>query len=107
MGRLEESTRIAQLEVRLLDISPIIWRRVLVTESAALQELHGILQMVMGWDGILLCYFDVHAVHCGSFEFRAESPDTPLARFRFRVTEPRNRHADRNLPRLLIQICRN
>ena len=34
----------------------------------------------MGWDGIHLYYFDIHAVHYGSFELDAESPDTPLSR---------------------------
>jgi hypothetical protein len=44
MARLEESTRIVQLKVRLLDISPMIWRRVLVPASVSLRELHGILR---------------------------------------------------------------
>ena len=50
----EESTRIVQLKVRLLGISPMIWRRVLVPASVSLQELHGILQVGMGWEGIHL-----------------------------------------------------
>ena len=50
----EASTRIVQLKVRLLGLSPMIWRRVLVPESATLRELHGILQVGMGWDGIYL-----------------------------------------------------
>ena len=54
MARPEESTPIVQLKVRLLGISPMIWRRVLVPESVSLRELHGILQMRMGWDGIHL-----------------------------------------------------
>ena len=49
MASLQESTRIVQLKVRLLGLSPMIWRRVLVTESVTLQELHGILQVGMGW----------------------------------------------------------
>ena len=77
MAGLEESTRIVQLKVRLLGLSPMIWRRVLVPESVSLRELHGILQVDMGWDGIPLYYFDIHAVHYGSFELDAESPDTP------------------------------
>ena len=59
----EESTTIVQLKVRLLDISPMIWRRVLVPASVSLRELHGILQVSMGWEGIHLYYFDIHAVH--------------------------------------------
>ena len=37
----EESMRIVQLKVRLLGISPMIWRRVLVPASVTLRELHG------------------------------------------------------------------
>jgi Plasmid pRiA4b ORF-3-like protein len=35
---------IMQLKVRLLGISPMIWRRVLVEASTSLEELHGMLQ---------------------------------------------------------------
>ena len=87
MTSAEESIRIVQLKVRLLGLSPMVWRRVLVPESATLRELHGILQVSMGWDGIHLYYFDIHAVHYGSFELDAESPDTPLSQFRFRAKD--------------------
>ena len=87
MASLGESTRIVQLKIRLLGLSPMVWRRVLVPESATLRELHGILQVGMGRDGIHLYYFDIHAVHYGSFELDAESPDTPLSRFRFRAKD--------------------
>ena len=63
MARLEESTRIVQLKVRLLGISPMIWRRVLVPACVSLRELHGILQVSMGWEAIHLYYFDIHAMH--------------------------------------------
>ena len=84
MARLDESTPIVQLKVRLLGISPMIWRRVLVPSSVTLRELHGILQVSMGWEGIHLYYFDIHAVHYGSFELSTQSPDIALSRFRFR-----------------------
>ena len=87
MASAEASTRIAQLKVRLLGLSLMIWRRVLVPESVSLRELHGILQVSMGWDGIHLYYFDIHAVHYGSFELDTENPDTPLSRFRFRAKD--------------------
>ena len=87
MASPEASTRIVQLKVRLLGLSPMIWRRVLVPESVTLRELHGILQVGMGWDGIHLYYFDIHAVHYGSFELDAESPDVALSRFRFRAKD--------------------
>jgi len=67
--------QIYQLKVRLLGISPMIWRRVLVPSSTALRELHGILQMAMGWEGIHLFLFDIYAVRYGSV---AQHTPTPL-----------------------------
>ena len=62
----------------------MIWRRVLAPVSVSLRELHGILQVRMGWECIHLYYFDIHAVHYGAFELDAESPDLPLSAFRER-----------------------
>ncbi len=87
MASLGESTRIVQLKVRLLGLSPMIWRRVLVPESVSLRELHGVLQVNMGWEGTHLYYFDIYAVHYGAFELDAESPDLPFSAFRFRERE--------------------
>ena len=87
MASLGESTRIVQLKVRLLGLSPMIWRRVLVLISVSLRELHGILQVSMGWEGIHLYYFGIYAVHYGAFELDAESPDLPFSAFRFREGE--------------------
>ena len=87
MASLGESTRIVQLKVRLLGLSPMIWRRVLVPESVSLRELHGILQVNMGWEGTHLYYFDIYAVHYGAFELDAESPGLPFSAFRFRERE--------------------
>mgnify|MGYP003333428301 CR=1 FL=1 len=56
---MSAAPEILQLKVRLLGISPMIWRRVLVPTSATLCELHGILQVAMGWEGIHLFLFDI------------------------------------------------
>ncbi|MGB1216010.1 MAG: plasmid pRiA4b ORF-3 family protein, partial [Pikeienuella sp.] len=76
-------SEILQLKLRLLDISPMIWRRVLVSSSTTLHELHGILQVAMGWDGIHLFQFDIRAVDYGSWELHAANPDIPLSDFGF------------------------
>lgn len=36
------------MKVRLLGLSPMVWRRVLVSETMSMRELHGVLQAVMG-----------------------------------------------------------
>ncbi len=75
---------IFQLKIHLLGISPMIWRRVVVSSAITLRELHGALQVTMGWDGIHLFQFDVRAVDYGPWELHGASPDIPLSSFEFR-----------------------
>jgi hypothetical protein len=65
----------------------MIWRRVLVLSSTTLRELHGILQVAMGWEGIHLFLFDVRVVRYGSFELHAASSDIFLQQFDLRENE--------------------
>ncbi len=62
----------------------MVWRRLLVPAAFTLEELHGVLQVAMGWEGIHLYRFRIHAVHYGSFELGVSSPRVPLDAFRFR-----------------------
>ena len=87
MASPEDSPRIVQLKVRLLGLSHMIWRRVLTPESVTLRELHDILQVGMGWDGIHLYYFDSHAVRYVSLELHGEGPDISFSRFRIRAKD--------------------
>ena len=50
---------IVVLRVELLDIEPLIWRRVRVPAPMILRELHGVLQTVMGWQDCHLHDFRV------------------------------------------------
>lgn len=76
---------ILQLRVRLLDVSPMVWRRLLVPVRTTLRELHGILQVAMGWDGLHLYSFEFQARRYGSPELCTGNPDIPLADLRLRV----------------------
>ena len=78
------SGSILQLKVRLLDVNPMIWRRVLVPAAMTLKELHGVFQVVLGWRSLHLYRFRIHAVHYGSWELGAEGPDRTLCSFNFR-----------------------
>ena len=64
---------ILQIKIRLLGISPMIWRRVLVPESMSLRELHGVVQLAMGWEGIHLFEFSVFKKFCCCCARRAAS----------------------------------
>ncbi|MDA8049043.1 MAG: plasmid pRiA4b ORF-3 family protein [Rhodospirillales bacterium] len=70
---------ILQIKVWLKEISPMIWRRVLVPASFTLHELHGVIQVAMGWEGIHLFQFCLRAGHYGSWELAASPPDVTLA----------------------------
>ncbi len=49
------------LRIELLDIAPLIWRRVLVSNQWTLGSLHNYLQWVMGWMDTHAHEFDVGA----------------------------------------------
>ena len=75
---------ILQLKVRLLGISPMIWRRILVPESVSLRELHGVVQLAMGWEGIHLFEFAVRGVRYVGPDLCGASTDVALSDLRFR-----------------------
>ena len=75
---------ILQLESRLLDISAVVWRRVVVPECAQLRELHDVIQLAMDREGIHLFECAVHGVRNAEPDPFGESADLPLASFRSR-----------------------
>src|SRR5208282_1790959 len=79
-----DADAILQVKFWLIGISPMVWRRVLVPSSFTLRELHGVIQVAMGWEGIHLYNFQLRAAHYGSWEVAAASPDVTLAALRFR-----------------------
>ena len=84
---MNEVRDIFQLKVRLLGISPMIWRRVLVPAEMMLRELHGVFQVAMGWESLHLYAFDIRAVQYGAFELSMSDPCMPLSYFEFRAND--------------------
>lgn len=74
----------------------MVWRRLLVPADASLRELHGILQVAMGWDGIHL--FQLRAARYGSSELSAFSPAAKPASFQLRVGSRLVYEYDLNIP---------
>ena len=79
-----EFQAILQIKVWLVGVSPMVWRRVLVPAGFTLRELHGVIQVTMGWEGIHLYDFQLRAARYGSSEVAASSPDVTLAALGFR-----------------------
>ncbi|MGD1853457.1 MAG: plasmid pRiA4b ORF-3 family protein [Leptolyngbyaceae cyanobacterium] len=44
--------RIYQLKISLTDSDPLIWRRILISGTTSLEELHRIVQIAMGWQNL-------------------------------------------------------
>ncbi|HUJ09943.1 MAG TPA: plasmid pRiA4b ORF-3 family protein [Verrucomicrobiae bacterium] len=61
---------VLQLKVTLRDISPPIWRRVVVPDNFTLGDLHYVIQGAMGWDN---CH--LHAFRMGGVEYTGTMPD--------------------------------
>src|SRR4051794_16111912 len=72
---LADLETILQFKVWLIGISPMVWRRVLVPAAFTLGELHGVIQVAMGWEGIHLYQFSLRAVRYGSWELSVSSSD--------------------------------
>ena len=51
--------RIFQLNIKLIDIEPEIWRRAVVPDSLTLRELHAAIQGAMGWQDYHLHMFEI------------------------------------------------
>ena len=81
-----------QLRIRLDRISPMIWRRLLVTDATTIAQLHATIQIAFGWSDSHLHQFVIHGkpygiAYLGGISF-ADSPDqVRLADFRFRAGE--------------------
>jgi len=64
-------TKILQLKIRLNGIRPPIWRRFLVEDSITFEELHEIIQNVMGWENYHMYEFKLYGL-------RISEPDEEL-----------------------------
>ena len=81
-----------QLKVVLVDVSPMIWRRLQVNGDSTISDLHDILQIAMGWSDEHLNQFTIHGkrygvYHSGGVSFSDDPTQVRLADFRFRERE--------------------
>jgi len=49
-----------QLRIMLREVTPLVWRRILVTGDTTVAQLHAVLQTVMGWEDLHLHQFRIH-----------------------------------------------
>ncbi len=88
----EPSTVIYQFRIVLCGVSPLVWRRLLVTSETSLAELHHTLTIVFDWSGEHLHRFRIHGrdygiPQCGGIVFDEDARRVPLSRFRLHCGE--------------------
>jgi hypothetical protein len=81
-----------QLRVVLRNVSPLIWRRLLVRSDSSIAELHAILQTAMGWSDTHLHRFRIHGkaygiARSGGIGFADDPFEVRLSNFRLRRGE--------------------
>lgn len=81
--------KIYQIKLHLDGVSPMVWRRLLVRDDTNIAGLHGIFQLVMGWENLHLHCFVIHGKDYGiAYDGGMGFPDNPknvfLRDFRFR-----------------------
>jgi Plasmid pRiA4b ORF-3-like protein len=85
MNQPPEPSSIYQLRIVLREISPLIWRRLLICSDTTLAHLHTIFQIVFDWSGEHLHTFHIHGKDYGSNG--ADTRQVPLSAFRLRRGE--------------------
>ena len=68
---------IYQIKITLQDSHPPIWRRIQVRGDTSLDELHDIIQIVMGWTDSHLHQFIVDETYIGPYD--PEYPEPPMS----------------------------
>lgn len=86
-----DPVEIYQLRIVLKDVSPIIWRRILVKDSTSIADLHRILQVILEWDDDHLNKFiiygkDYGVYHDGGIGFSDDPRTIHLKDFQFGPT---------------------
>ena len=92
MTEQHESVVVYQLRVWVREISPAIWRRLLVRSDSTIADLHYTLQIAMGWTDTHLHQFLIHGKRygipkIGGVSFADDPRQVRLDSFRFREKE--------------------
>jgi Plasmid pRiA4b ORF-3-like protein len=92
MGEQSSTIEVYQLHVWLREITPLIWRRLLVRSDSSIADLPYTLQIAMGWDDAHLHRFrirgkDYGISRIGGIGFRDNPRQVRLADFHFRLNE--------------------
>ncbi|MGE3610369.1 MAG: plasmid pRiA4b ORF-3 family protein [Bacteriovoracaceae bacterium] len=79
MAKKKRLPKVYELIISLIDTEPVVWRKVLVHEFIELNELHILIQMVMGWQNTHLYAFEIGGKFYSDEESAKELKDTFIA----------------------------
>ncbi len=87
-----DSVHVYQLKIWILQISPMVWRRLLVRSDSTIADLHYIIQIAIGWNDDHLNLFHIHGkdfgvYHAGGINFSDNPEQVLLSAFGFRARE--------------------
>ena len=90
--RIRSSGSVLQLRVVLRGVSPLVWRRLLISSDVRLADLHEVIQVAFGWEDAHLHRFRIHGREFGIYRdggvwFDEDARAVPLSRFELRVGE--------------------
>ncbi|CAE6869022.1 hypothetical protein R75461_08464 [Paraburkholderia nemoris] len=86
------SAMVYRFHVWIRQISPMIWRRLLVRSDSTIADLHYTLQIAFGWSDAHLNLFHIHGqdygvYHDGGTSFSTDPEHVRLCDFNFRINE--------------------
>lgn len=92
MMKTNASIEIYQLHIWIREISPMIWRRLLVRGDSTIADLHYTLQIAFDWSDDHLNQFHIHGkdfgvYHDGGVSFSTRADQVRLRDFKFRTKE--------------------
>lgn len=86
------TTCVYQFKVVLRDVSPLVWRRLLLRSDQSIADLHYAIQIAMDWSDQHLHCFRIHGkdygvAHIGGTGFSDNADHVSLGSFHFRIRE--------------------
>ena len=74
IAAIPPSKRLYQFKITLLNVDPVIWRRIQI-KDCSVDKLHACIQTAMGWTNSHLHQFELQGIVCGDPELLCEDGD--------------------------------
>ena len=88
IAAIPPSKRLYQFKITLLNVDPVIWRRIQI-KDCSVDKLHACIQTAMGWTNSHLHQFELQGIVCGDPELLCEDGDCSVAIQRTLPDEPK------------------